>query len=199
MKTIGLTGGPGVGKTEVAQIFAERGAIIISGDKIGREVVDTIKSIKIKLMKEFGADIFDTLNNLNRSKLGKLAFKSQEKLVKLNKIVHPPLLKLMKNRISQARKKSPKKLIIIDAALIYEWAIAYWFDYMVVINSKRMIRIARMTKLGLSKRQAEQRISSQIPQRTKMALADYVIENNGTKSSLRKKVNSLIDSIENSY
>ncbi len=115
---------------------------------------------------------------------------------KLNRIVHPHLLRTLKTWIKKCRMRSPKKLIVVDAALIFEWGIASWFDYILVVTARRELRVRRMMSSGLSKKEAADRISSQIPQRTKVALADYVIENNRSKSILRKKVDEFLDLLQ---
>jgi len=196
MFTIGLTGGPGVGKTEVANVFRKSKAIIISGDDIGREVVDTNPIVLKRIVINFGKDVLLPNKKLNRQKLGVMVFGNHDNMLRLNKIIHPPLLKLLKSGIKINRDNNPKKLIVVDAALIFEWGIANWFDYILVVTAKRDIRVRRLVNSGLTSRQAYNRIASQIPQRTKVSLADFVIENNGTKSSLNIKASKFITSIK---
>jgi dephospho-CoA kinase len=195
MYIIGLTGGPGAGKTEVADILRKNRAVIISGDDIGREVVNTNPAVLKKLVKTFSEEILFPDKKLNRAKLGMLVFGNHDNMQKLNEIIHPPLLKLLKSKIKISRDKYPKKLIVVDAALIFEWGIANWFDYILVVTAKRDFRIKRLVKNGLSNRQAQARIASQIPQKTKANLADFIIENNGTKPSLNNKVTIFLTSI----
>jgi len=187
MFVIGLTGGPGVGKTEVAKILRKHKAIIISGDDTGREIIDKNPAVLKKLVTIISDDILLPNKKLNRKKLGSLVFGNYENMRKLNEIIHPPLLKSLKAKIKTNRDKHPKRIIVVDAALIFEWGIANWFDYILVVTARRDIRLKRLTQNGLSIRQANARIASQILQRTKEKLADFVIENNGTKNSLINK------------
>jgi len=189
--TIGLTGGPGVGKSEVAKILADHGAEIISADAIGHCLLDDSLNLKRKLISLLGADIVDKRNKLDRRKIGYIVFNDDEKLAAFNNIIHPLLLKDLKRKMTASVKKR-RRLIVVDAALIFEWGIANWFDLILVINARRDIRLKRMCRFDLSLNQARQRIASQMPQRDKIALADYLIENNAGRSALRKKVEQFI-------
>jgi dephospho-CoA kinase len=184
MIVVGLTGGPGTGKTSVAEILKENGAIILSGDEIGRGIANKSLAILNKLIQTFGKQILDKEMKLNRRKLGKIVFASPQALYKLNEIIHPPLLRMLKSELIKHLRRGSKKIIVIDAALIFEWGIADWCNLILVVTANRDIRIRRMMKNGLTCKEAEDRIASQLPERDKVALADYVIRNNGTKGAL---------------
>ena len=188
---IGLTGGPGVGKSEAATVMGEYGAAIINADQIGHELLRSNKTVKRKLIQLFGSIRITSDGNLDRKAIGKLVFGDPEKMVQFNKIIHPPLLKELKKQMGLLGAKKSSKLVAVDAALIFEWGIADWFDYIVVIDSSREIRFKRLQKLGLSRAEANKRITSQIPQKDKKALADFVIVNNATKKDLAKKVKNV--------
>jgi dephospho-CoA kinase len=192
MMIIGLTGGPGTGKSLAARYLEEQSAIILSGDEAGRIVVEEIPSILRKLVKSFGMEILNSDGALNRNKLGSIAFGNPVSLATLNSIVHPPLLRLLKATVNKLKKSRRNKIIVIDAALIFEWGIANWCDYILVVTARQDIRIKRMMSQGLSRKEARNRIASQIPDKDKVALADYVIENNGARSTLKNKVNDFL-------
>jgi dephospho-CoA kinase len=86
--------------------------------------------------------------------------------------------------------------VVVDAALIFEWGIEKWFDFILVVTSNRINRIKRMTKSGLTRKEAEERIRSQIPQREKARRADFIIVNDDSKKALRSKVFSLLKTIK---
>jgi dephospho-CoA kinase len=190
MTVIGLTGGPGTGKSVAGEFLALRGAVILSGDEAGKRAVEEYPAVLHDLVKAFGEEILNPDGTLNRRKLGKTVFANNAAHRKLNEIVHPRLLKILRGELVKARKKS--KLIVIDAALIFEWGIADWCDYILVVTARRDIRLARLMAQGLTRREAEDRIRSQFPDRDKAALADYVIENNGTRASLGKSVDRFL-------
>lgn len=186
MIVVGLTGGPCSGKTSVAEILKENGAIILSGDEIGRRIVDENPAILNELVRTFGKQILDQRRKLNRRKLGKIVFANPQALYKLNEIIHPPLLRILKAELTKHLKRGSKKIIVIDAALIFEWGIANWCNLILVVTAIREVRIRRMIRNGLARKEAEDRIASQLPERDKVSLADYVIRNNGTKAALRR-------------
>lgn len=188
MILIGLTGGPGAGKSLAAKYLEFKGAVIISGDETGKEVLESSSSMLNKIRRNFGDSYFNADGSLDRKGLARTVFGNSAKLKKLNAIVHPPLLRLLKSKIDRYRKSSSKKIVVVDAALIYEWGIEDWFDRVLVITASRSIRIARMMQAGLTRKEAENRIRSQIPQKIKAARADFVIDNNGGRIALRNKI-----------
>ena len=96
MVVIGIAGGIATGKTEVAKLFANRGAIIISGDELGREVVEESPEVLKELGEAFSEEILDENGRLNRRKLAELAFRDPVSKKKLNDIIHPHLLRRLK-------------------------------------------------------------------------------------------------------
>jgi dephospho-CoA kinase len=195
MIVVGLTGGPGTGKSLAASYLERRGAVIISGDDTGRRAVEEYPAVLRKLVRTFGKKILRTDETLDRHKLGGMIFADPEARRKLDAIVHPRLLRILKRDLKKHRKNSKANLIIIDAALIFEWAIADWCNYILVVTAKKDIRLHRLMAQGLSRRQSEDRIRSQIPDRQKAALADYIIENNGSKTDLRSNIDSFLKSL----
>lgn len=191
MIILGLTGGPGTGKTLAASYFGKKGAMILSGDEIGKRAVDDYPVILRKLVKTFGNAILRPDSTLNRKELGRIVFGDPAALGALNAIVHPQLLKILKSDLRKY-KTEKRSLVVIDAALIYEWGIANWCDYILVVTARRNLRIKRLIGKGLSRSEAQNRIASQIPDREKQALADFVIQSNGTRVELKRKVEKLI-------
>jgi dephospho-CoA kinase len=179
MILIGLTGGPGTGKSLAAEYLKRQGAVIISGDDTGREVLEVYPAVLKKLVRSFGDDILESNGILNRRALGRIVFGDPKALKKLNDIIHPHLLKSLKAKIDQHRKSG--KLVV---------------DYILVVTSKRTNRIERLMYSGLTRKEVEGRIRSQIPQSDKAKRADFIITNNSSKTVLRGKVNSLLKTIK---
>ena len=193
---VGLTGGPGAGKSQAAEYFRAKGAVIISGDEAGRQVIRRYPSTAKKLTRVFGSSILTDDGILDRRKLGRLVFGDPRAMKKLNAIIHPNLLRILKSEIKKAKSRKKRGLVIVDAALIYEWGIEDWFDAILVITAMRETRIKRLIDSGLTRKEAVSRIGSQIPQRKKVAMADYVIENNGNRSQLKRGINRFLKSLE---
>ena len=194
MLLIGVTGGIACGKTEVCRVFQKKGAIILSGDEIGKEVVEKNKKVLKELVKTFGKEILNKNLSLNRRKLGKLAFISKQSKDKLNKIIHPYLLRELRKRIQNLRRKEYKDIVVVDAALIVEWGLQDELDYLIFVQSKREDKIKRLQKQkDYSRKEATFRIKSQLPEITKKRLADFVIINDGGLNKLRKKAERIFN------
>ena len=188
MVLVGVTGGIACGKTEVCKVFQKKGAIILSGDEIGKEVIEKDKNVLEELVQAFGKEILNKNKNLNRRKLGKIAFASVESKDKLNKIIHPYLLRELRKRIKNFRRKVDKDVVVVDAALIVEWGLQKELDHLVFVESKREDKIKRLQKhKGYSRKEALDRIKSQLPETTKKRLADFVIVNDKGVNELREK------------
>ncbi|MGB2804460.1 MAG: dephospho-CoA kinase [Candidatus Zixiibacteriota bacterium] len=186
MLLIGVTGGIACGKTEVAEVFRKKGAIVLSGDQIGKEVVEKEGTVLKQLVHAFGQDILNKNGTLDRRKLGEIAFASEESRDKLNRIIHPHLLKELRGRIQNIEEENPRAVVVIDAALIVEWGLEKELDYLIFVESKEENKIRRLQKeKGYSKKEALDRIKSQLPEKVKEKKADVVIRNDEGLAELR--------------
>ena len=182
---IGVTGGIASGKTTVCHIFEQQGALIIDADKIGREVVEQDKGVLSQLVGVFGNQILAQDGSLARRTLGKLAFGNPLAKSKLDEIVHPPLLRRLREKMAQAQKSQSHRTVVVDAALLVEWDILSWFDAVVVVVSEREDQIRRLVQQGLAVKEAQDRIDAQLSVEEKVKKADYLIYNTGDYALLR--------------
>ncbi len=184
---IGLTGNIGCGKSTVAGIFKEMGAYVIETDRIGHLILER-EEIKGKLVKLFGESILDREGGVSRKKLRGVVFKNEEKLKKLNSILHPLIGQVVKEKI----KFSPRKVVVVEAALIFE---AGWESFMheiVVVHCSKDTQIERiMEGTSLTKDVAEAVMRAQLPSSEKVFRADFVLENEGDLTNLRKNAEKL--------
>jgi dephospho-CoA kinase len=196
MILIGVTGGIACGKTEVSLVFQKKGAIILSGDQIGKEVVEKNQKILKELVQTFSEEILNKNKSLNRRKLGEVAFASKESKDLLNRIVHPYLLRELKKRIESLKNKNYEGVVAIDAALIVEWGLQKELDYLVFVESKREDKIKRLqNQKSYSRKEAIDRIKSQLPEMTKKRLSDFVIINNKGLKELKRKAENVWERI----
>ena len=186
---IGLTGLIGSGKTEVASVWASMGARVLSGDDIGREVVENDSRILKKLVNEFGTSILNKNKNLNRRRLGKLAFASRENTEKLNAIVHPALLASLDREINNSRKNNIDT--VVDAALLVHWNYHKKMDFTVLVSSFQRLRFRRLSERGMTLDEIKQRTKSQLPLAVLRRKADYTLTNNTNLNDLRVKARKL--------
>jgi len=191
---IGLTGGIVSGKSTVALMFKDLGAKIVDADKLGHSVILPHKPAWEKIVKIFGKDVLQNDLTIDREKLGKIVFANQSLLKKLNDITHPEITKIIKKEIDSLKNKTynQKKILIIDAALIYEAKIDRLMDKIIVVYIDEDEQIKRLIKRNnLSKDEALQRIKSQMPMKEKVKMADYVIDNSNSLDKTKKQVEKI--------
>lgn len=186
---IGLTGSFGSGKTTVAKILSSYGIRIIDADKIARSCFNRKNKIYRRVVSVFGDKILGPGRNIDRSKLGKIVFSSQELLGKLNRIVHPEVIRIIKLKINSVKKG----VIVLDAPLLLEAGLRKAVDSLVVVTISKDKQFSRLIKkTSLKRADIARRIKYQIPLRVKARLADFIIDNNDSLAETRKQVKELI-------
>lgn len=191
---IGLTGGIVGGKSTVALMFRDLGAKIVDVDKLGHSVILPHRPAWEKIIRLFGKDILRNDLTIERKKLGKIVFTNPTLLKKLNKITHPEIIKLIKREINLAKNKtnSQEKILIIDAALIYEAKIDKLMDKIIVVYINKDEQVKRLVKRNnLSKEETLQRIKSQMLMKEKVKIADYVIDNSNSLDKTKEQVEKI--------
>jgi len=189
MKTIGLTGGIGSGKSTVSQLLVELGAFVIDADKVGHEIYLPGKEAWKQVTAAFSQDILAPDQTIDRKKLGAIVFGSEDARKKLNSIVHPLMFTDIGRRIKEKRAEGFTKPIVIEAAILIE---ANWLPladevWLVVTNKNAVIdRVA--SQRGMSTKETEARIASQLSDAERHKYATLVIENDGSLDDLKKKV-----------
>ena len=195
-KTIAVTGGIGSGQTTVCRIFEKFGCKVINADLVARQIIDTNATIVDSLKSEFGEFFFDEHDRLKRKELAKVVFADKNKTQRLNEIVHPVLVKELIQEMEIADKTGKYKVIVIDAALIYELSIERFFDSVVVVNAPMKHRLKRVEERdGLSKQQIMDRISNQFPLEEKVSWANFVVNNNTDLKSLENQVFDIYETL----
>lgn len=189
MKTIGLTGGIGSGKSTVSQLLAELGAFVIDADKVGHEIYLPGKEAWHKVVEAFGRDILAADQTIDRKKLGAVVFRSGEARKQLNAIVHPLMFHDIKRRITAKRAEGFTKPIVVEAAILIE---ANWLplvdEVWVVITGKSAVLERVAAQRGLAPQDTEARIASQLADAERMKYAHVVIPNDGSVADLRERV-----------
>jgi dephospho-CoA kinase len=191
---IGLTGGIASGKSTVSRMLRERGTLIVDADQISREIVMPGSPVLQKIADEFGQEVLLESGELNRKKLGSIIFSDEEKRLKLNAIMHPPIRAEMLRRIRQYEAEYPDKLIVADIPLLYESNLQHMFSEVMVVYVPLPVQIARlMERDGLTESQALERIRSQMPLEDKRRLADVVIDNSGSLEETAKQLDQYLE------
>jgi len=187
---IGITGLIGSGKSTAARILKSLGAAVIDADKIGRQVVDRNPELLAKLVRRFGQAILSRGGKLNRKKLATLAFDSGTARQKLDRAVHPYLLKELKKQLRIHKGK--RDLIVIDAALLLNWNLDRVIDLVIMIHASEKDRLARLAKRGISNRDARARQKQQMSYAEQRSRVDYVVMNNGTERQLGDRLRRIL-------
>ncbi|MBN1694221.1 dephospho-CoA kinase [candidate division WOR-3 bacterium] len=185
---IGVTGNTGTGKTVICELFKERGAHLISCDELGWEVLK-----EPHIISQIADNFKEVIENgeVNREKLGAIVFGGKDKLKTFNEIVHPELLKKLKENIESSKKK-----VVVDGALIFEWRIENWFDYIILLISTLEDKKKRLIEKGLNKEIIMGRLNSQENSEKFIKYSDFIIENDGDLESLKSNARWIWDKLK---
>jgi len=194
MKVIGLTGGIATGKTLVADVFRKLGAVVIEADKIAREVVEPGAPALEEIARTFGRDVLKADGTLDRGRLATMVFTDESARLRLNAITHPRIRQRITEEVARLRAADPDAVVIIDVPLLLDTAgrDVFQLDGVIVVSADQEAQIHRLiTRDGLSRHEALQRLSSQRPVAEKAKEADWVINNSGTEAETRRQVELL--------
>jgi dephospho-CoA kinase len=189
MFRVGLTGGIGAGKSEVARRLAAQGAVLIDADAIARQVVEPGTDGLAAVIAAFGAGVLRPGGELDRERLGEIVFADQAKLARLNGIIHP----LVGERMSELEKDAGQDAIVVhDVPLIAEHNLAGGYDLIVVVDAPEYAQLERLTKhREMSQEQAEARMTAQVSRDKRLAIADLVVDNSSSLAELDRQVGDL--------
>ena len=185
---LGLTGGIASGKSTVSAYLAQNGALIIDADLIARQVVAKKSSGLKQIVAKFGGEILTASGELDRKKLGKLAFSNKELLKALTDITGP-LIRAEILREIQAAKKAQVKLVVLDIPLLFETGYQTLCDKVMVVTIPSKLQLERVMKRdNLSAAEARKRIANQLPASKRNELADVLIDNSKSVAETYQQV-----------
>ena len=185
MILVGLTGGIGSGKSTVSQLLADRGAIIIDGDAIARALQRSGTAVFAAMVERFG-DVVAADGELDRAKIASIVFADAVALADLNKIVHPAIGVEMMRRIGELRDTDA--IAILDFPLLAE-SPRKGLSGVIVVDVDPEIAIDRVVRdRGMKANDVRARIDKQASRKDRLAIADRVLDNSGTKEDLIRQV-----------
>mgnify|MGYP003959603137 FL=1 len=194
MLKIGLTGGIGSGKSSVSDLFKEWGAHIFDADTEAKRILDTNTTAQSELIAEFGTDVLNANNQIDKAKLARIAFYDEDHQQRLNIIIHPYVFDVIDSTFDKVLASGKHEVFVVDAALIYESGAYTHMDYVLVVTSHLKIKTERvMTRGGLTLDQFLQRVNLQWPDQDKVHMADFVIHNNDTIGQLEVEAKKIYD------
>ena len=198
MIIIGLCGGSGSGKGSVCKIFSEFGIPCIDTDAVYREITSAPSECLTALQNEFGIGIITESGALNRKKLASIVFSGEDsklRLERLNEITHKFILDETRHRLDNYRAMDVVAAIV-DAPVLFESGFDRECDVIVLVVAERELRITRiMSRDGITRKEAEQRINSQISDDELMLRCDYMIRNDYDLSYLKQEVKTVLKKI----
>jgi dephospho-CoA kinase len=184
-----LTGGIGSGKSEVSKRLAARGAIVVDGDVIAREVVRPGTPGLAAIVAEFGAEMLRPDGTLDRPKLGRVVFSDPDRLAALNAITHPLIGERSQELVEAA---APDAIVVNDVPLLVENNLGGVHDAVIVVDTPVETQLERLTvQRGMTEDDARSRIAAQATREQRRAVADYLIDNSGSLAELEAQIESV--------
>lgn len=194
MYLIGLTGGIASGKSVVGKRLAELGAVHVDADVLAREVVEPGTPGLVAIVREFGTSVLADDGSLDRRALGALIFSDPEKRAALNDITHPAVWARARELFDAADAANPSAVVVYDVPLLVEASTTrpLSFDLIVVVHATAETRIKRLIELrGMTRQEALHRLGSQASDAERLAIADVVIESDGTLDETLRQADEL--------
>lgn len=188
MLKVGLTGSIAVGKTFVCEILRGLGAFVLDADLTAREVVAPGTRGWQLIVGNFGAEVLQSDDTINRAKLGAIVFADESQRQLLNSIVHPLVIEAQNEWLSAIERDAPDAIAVVDAALMIESGGYTRFEKLIVVWCEPEVQIERLMKRnGLTREEALQRIAAQMPQAEKKRFADFLIETTAGFEAARRQ------------
>ena len=188
MVVVGLTGGIGSGKSTVAGLLAERGAVVIDADRIARQVVEPGQPAHAQLVERFGPRVLAADGSIDRRVLAGIAFADPPALADLNAIVHPRVAVEVSRRMAGLPDGST---VVLDVPLLVEAGTAA-IDALVVVDCPEEVALRRLIeRRGMDEHDVRRRMGAQASRDERRARADRVILNDGSLDDLRRRVDEV--------
>jgi dephospho-CoA kinase len=196
MKSVGLTGGIGTGKSTVGRIIREQGITVLNADEIGHRLMEPDGKAYREVVRQFRTGILNAEGQINRRELGRIIFDDDSARQRLEKIMHPLIIQTIKTEMKLLAEYQCK-LIFVEVPLLFEIGMEALFDSIWVVGASPEIQLNRLKERDcLSDEEARLRMATQIPLDQKEARADVVIRNNGSHRELEAEIIRLLKTLE---
>jgi dephospho-CoA kinase len=193
---VGLTGGLASGKSFVGQALADLGCLWIQADELGHRALAPGGESYEGVIHEFGAGILKEDGSIDRKKLADHVFEDPERLGRLNRLVHPPVIRQEEELMREYARREPSGIAVVEAAILVETGGQGRFDCLIVAWCDEEQQIERaLRREGATREQVLARLKRQIPLKEKVKLADYVVNTSGSKEDTLAQVRNVYDSL----
>ena len=192
---VGLCGGIGAGKTTVAGLLAEWGAVVIDVDGIGRQVLGR-DEVRDAVAAEFGTRVLAADGAMDRVALARVVFADHERLRALEAISHPAINREVAAQLDDISSASPDAVVVLDMAVLVESDLGRLpdgggYSIVVVVEAAADLRIERLATRGFSGDEARDRMARQASDKERRAAADHVVVNDSDLTALTAQVDNL--------
>jgi len=188
MLRVGLTGGIASGKSTVAGMLREMDCPVLDADTLGHELLEQGQEARNEVVREFGQEILDARGNVDRAKLGQIIFADAQKRARLNQILHPRILDVVRKWFAAQGHQGGPELAVVEAALIIEAGYNKELDQVIVCWCPPEQQLQRLVERGLTAEQAQLRIAAQLPMEEKRRLANVTVDCSGSIEETERQV-----------
>jgi dephospho-CoA kinase len=190
---VGLTGGIGAGKSTVADLFSQKGAVVIRSDELARQVIEPQTPGFEQVVARFGKEFVNSEGYIDRAKLAQVVFHDDAALKDLENIIHP----MVRNKTNLIIEQQTAETIIVnEIPLLLEKKMESLFDFLVIVISSEKNRLERLTQRGLKKDQVIARMTKQVSDEDRKAAADFLIVNDGNLDQLEADVEKIWQTLQ---
>jgi dephospho-CoA kinase len=192
MLRVGLTGGIASGKSTVGGMLREMDCPVLDADTLGHELLEQGQPAREEVIDEFGQEILDARENIDRGKLGQIIFADAAKRARLNQILHPRILDVVRKWFAAQGHQGGPELAVVEAALIIEAGYNKELDRVLVCWCPVEQQLQRLVERGLTAEQAKLRIAAQMPMEEKRRLGDETIDCSGSIEETERQVMEVV-------
>ncbi len=192
MLHLGLTGGIGSGKSTVARMFGQMGAVILDADTLVRGMLEPGQEAAKAVAEALGSHVLNEDGGVNRKVLAALVFGDEGARLRLEAILHPRVVAARRERVQAlAAQGASGAVVIAEAALIFEAGTWTEFDGVILVTAPAELRKTRLKAAGWDEGEVLRRMAAQWPEERKSELADWVVDNGGSEGDTRSQVRTL--------
>jgi len=196
MLRVGLTGGIASGKSTVAEMLRERDIPVLEADPLGHELLEPGQAAYDEVVRDFGKEVLDPSGKVNRAKLGGIVFSDAQKRARLNQILHPRILDVVRKWFAALEGPEAPELAVVEAALIIEAGYNKELDKVIVCWCRPEQQIERLEERGLSVEDARRRMAAQMPMEEKRRLANEQIDCSGSIEETKRQVDVVLERLQ---
>jgi dephospho-CoA kinase len=199
MLRVGLTGGIGCGKSTVAAMMRKLGCHVLDADELAHRLIEPGQPAHDDIVREFGSEILDAADRIDRAKLGAIVFADAGRRAKLESFIHPRIFEARAKELKALEQADPHGIAVIEAALLVEAGYYKQLDRLIVVWCRPEQQFARLTDpaygRNMAPEQARQRIAAQLDLSEKRKLADDQIDASGTIEETERQVVALVEKL----